>query len=57
MPIMCSPTIPSQMKAIRYNKPGQFELVNMPVPEPRDHEVLVKGKCVQLHQRLFGGSS
>lgn len=38
-------TIPSHMKAIRYNKIRDFELVNIPVPEPKAHEVLIKGSC------------
>lgn len=35
--------IPKEMKAIRYNKVKDFSLVTMPVPEPKDHEILVKG--------------
>ena len=37
--------IPSQMKAIRYNNIRDFELVKIPVPEPRPHEVLSKVLC------------
>ena len=35
--------IPKEMKAIRYNKIKDFALVTLPVPQPRAHEVLVKG--------------
>ena len=35
--------IPKEMKAIRYNKLKDFSLVTMPVPEPKPHEILVKG--------------
>ncbi|KAI1736483.1 putative sorbitol dehydrogenase [Xylaria scruposa] len=35
-------TIPSHMKAIRYNSPKEFELVRLPVPEPAAHEILIK---------------
>jgi D-arabinitol dehydrogenase (NADP+) len=35
--------IPTEMKAIRYNKIKDFSLVTMPVPEPKGHEVLIKG--------------
>jgi D-arabinitol dehydrogenase (NADP+) len=33
--------IPTEMKAIRYNKIKDFSLVTMPVP--KGHEVLIKG--------------
>lgn len=36
-------TIPTEMKAIRYNKVKDWSLVTMPVPKPRAHEILVKG--------------
>ncbi len=36
--------IPSEMKAVRYNKIKDFSLVTMPVPEPKAHEILIKGK-------------
>ena len=36
--------LPSKMKAIRYNDVKNFELVDMPVPQPKAHEVLVKGE-------------
>jgi hypothetical protein len=36
--------IPTEMKAIRYNKIKDFSLVTMPVPEPKAHEILIKGK-------------
>lgn len=36
-------TIPTEMKAIRYNKIKDWSLVTMPVPKPRAHEILVKG--------------
>ena len=35
--------IPVSMKAIRYNKPKDFALVTLPVPQPRPNEILVKG--------------
>lgn len=41
-------TIPSHIKAIRYNKPKDFELVQIPVPEPAAHEILIKGTATQL---------
>lgn len=34
--------IPKTMKAIRYNKVKDWSLVDMPVPVPKPHEVLVK---------------
>lgn len=36
--------VPTEMKAIRYNKIKDFSLVTMPVPEPKGHEVLIKVK-------------
>ena len=41
--------VPSQMKAIRYNNIRDFELVKIPVPEPRPHEVLIKGIIFFAH--------
>jgi D-arabinitol dehydrogenase (NADP+) len=35
--------VPKEMKAIRYNKVKDFSLVTMPVPEPKAHEILIKG--------------
>lgn len=35
--------IPKEMKAIRYNKLNDFSLVTIPVPEPKGHEILIKG--------------
>lgn len=35
--------VPTEMKAIRYNKIKDFSLVTMPVPEPKAHEILIKG--------------
>jgi len=40
--------IPTEMKAIRYNKIKDFSLVTMPVPEPKGHEVLIKGTVFRL---------
>ena len=40
--------IPTEMKAIRYNKIKDFSLVTMPVPEPKGHEVLIKGTIFRL---------
>jgi D-arabinitol dehydrogenase (NADP+) len=40
--------IPTEMKAIRYNKIKDFSLVTMPVPEPKCHEVLIKGTIFRL---------
>lgn len=39
-----SPQIPTTMKAIRYNKIKDYELVTMPVPTPNPDEILVKGE-------------
>lgn len=36
--------IPAKMKAIRYNKVKDWSLVTMPVPVPKAHEILVKGR-------------
>lgn len=36
-------SVPKEMKAIRYNKLKDFSLVTMPVPEPKGHEILIKG--------------
>lgn len=35
--------VPTEMKAIRYNKLKDFSYVTMPVPEPKGHEILIKG--------------
>ena len=35
--------VPAEMKAIRYNKIKDFSLVTMPVPQPKAHEILIKG--------------
>jgi D-arabinitol dehydrogenase (NADP+) len=35
--------IPKEMKAIRYNKVRDFSYTNVPVPEPKAHEILIKG--------------
>ena len=40
--------IPTEMKAIRYNKIKDFSLVTMPVPEPKGHEVLIKGTIFRI---------
>jgi D-arabinitol dehydrogenase (NADP+) len=31
------------MKAIQYNDIKDFSLVTMPVPQPKAHEILIKG--------------
>lgn len=40
--------IPTEMRAIRYNKIKDFSLVTMPVPQPKSHEVLIKGMYILL---------
>lgn len=40
--------IPKEMKAIRYNKVKDYSLVTMPVPEPKPHEILVKGRYATI---------
>lgn len=35
--------IPELMNAIRYNKLRDFSLATVPVPEPKPHEILIKG--------------
>jgi hypothetical protein len=40
-------TIPTEMKAIRYNKVKDWSLVTMSVPKPRAHEILVKGRVLR----------
>jgi hypothetical protein len=43
--------IPTTMKAIRYNKIKDFSLVTMPVPQPKAHEILVKGESLSIMPR------
>lgn len=38
-------TLPTEMKALRYNKPKEFEIVKVPLPTLRDDDVLVKVKA------------
>ncbi|KAK7522561.1 chaperonin 10-like protein [Phyllosticta citriasiana] len=52
--------IPQTMKAIRYNKVQDWALVDLPVPEPKAHEVLVKlkscgicGTDLEIHNGNF----
>ncbi|KAK3297683.1 chaperonin 10-like protein [Chaetomium fimeti] len=37
--------LPKEMKALRYNKPEDFEIVNVPLPVLREDDVLVKVKA------------
>ena len=37
------PRTPSHMKVIRYNRIRDFELVSIPVSEPKAHEILIQG--------------
>lgn len=37
------------MKAIRYNKIQDYSLVDMDVPEPKPHEILVKGTSSRVY--------
>ncbi|KAL2265403.1 hypothetical protein VTJ83DRAFT_6503 [Remersonia thermophila] len=39
------PTLPTEMKALRYNKPEEFEIVKVPLPTLRDDDVLIKVKA------------
>jgi D-arabinitol dehydrogenase (NADP+) len=45
--------IPTEMKAIRYNKVKDFSLVMMPVPQPKGHEVLIKGTPSMKRARIL----
>ncbi|KAM0427309.1 hypothetical protein ACHAPT_007744 [Fusarium lateritium] len=38
-------TLPTQMKALRYEKPEDFSIVTVPLPEMRDNDVLVQVKA------------
>lgn len=40
--------IPTEMKAIRYNKIRDWSLVTMPVPSIKPHEILVKGQQLSM---------
>lgn len=48
--------IPGVMKAIRYNNIQNFSLVTLPVPQPKAHEILIKGKIPRTHE-MAGGLS
>ncbi|KAI9802497.1 MAG: hypothetical protein M1825_002882 [Sarcosagium campestre] len=37
--------LPKTMKALRYSKPEEFEVVEVPLPEIRDNDVLIKVKA------------
>ncbi|KAK4042266.1 chaperonin 10-like protein [Parachaetomium inaequale] len=41
--------LPQEMKALRYNKPRDFEIVQVPLPELREDDVLVK----HIHEGEF----
>lgn len=45
--------VPKEMKAIRYNKIKDFSLVTMPVPEPKGHEILIKGTASRPGRSLI----
>ncbi|KAK3387219.1 NADP-dependent mannitol dehydrogenase [Podospora didyma] len=42
---MGSTALPKEMKALRYNKPKEFEIVKVPLPKLREDDVLVKVKA------------
>lgn len=46
--------IPKEMKAIRYHKLRDWSLVTTPVPEPKAHEVLIKGMVHMTQGRNLG---
>ncbi|KAK4236166.1 chaperonin 10-like protein [Achaetomium macrosporum] len=43
------PDLPQEMKALRYNKPQDFEIVKVPLPYLRDDDILVK----HIHEGEF----
>ncbi|KAH7154965.1 chaperonin 10-like protein [Dactylonectria estremocensis] len=47
-------SLPTEMKALRYEKPEDFSIVTVPLPEMRDNDVLVKVKaCGHIHEGEF----
>ncbi|KAK7430548.1 hypothetical protein QQZ08_002840 [Neonectria magnoliae] len=47
-------SLPTEMKALRYDKPEDFSIVTVPLPEMRDNDVLVKVKaCGHIHEGEF----
>jgi len=38
-------SLPKEMKAIRLNKPEDWEVVTIPLPEMRDHDIMIKVKA------------
>jgi D-arabinitol dehydrogenase (NADP+) len=45
--------IPKEMQAIRYTKIKEYSLVTMPVPEPKAHEILIKGEIISSRTLPF----
>ncbi|GBF60482.1 d-arabinitol dehydrogenase, partial [Trichophyton mentagrophytes] len=37
--------LPNSMKALRYSKPEEFSIVNIPLPELRENDVMIKVKA------------
>ncbi|KAI5466893.1 chaperonin 10-like protein [Mariannaea sp. PMI_226] len=47
-------SLPVQMKALRYEKPEDWSIVTVPLPELRDNDVLVQVKaCGHIHEGEF----
>ncbi|KAF7540396.1 hypothetical protein G7Z17_g12198 [Cylindrodendrum hubeiense] len=47
-------SLPTEMKALRYEKPEDFSIVTVPLPVMRDNDVLVKVKaCGHIHEGEF----
>jgi hypothetical protein len=46
--------IPKEMKAIRYTELRKFSLVNVPVPKPKAHEILIKGTEAMIILCILG---
>ncbi|KAF5137517.1 D-arabinitol dehydrogenase 1 [Metarhizium anisopliae] len=46
--------LPKEMKALRYEKPEDWSIVTVPLPELRDSDVLVQVKaCGHIHEGEF----
>ncbi|PNY28499.1 D-arabinitol dehydrogenase 1 [Tolypocladium capitatum] len=47
-------SLPKQMKALRYEKPEDWSIVTVPLPEMRDSDVLIQVKaCGHIHEGEF----
>ncbi|CAM1503882.1 Fc.00g014730.m01.CDS01 [Cosmosporella sp. VM-42] len=47
-------SLPKEMKALRYEKPEDWSIVTVPLPEMRDNDVLVEVKaCGHIHEGEF----